>query len=174
MNSQGSKCACGITCIIIKKKRRICRCDWVPCSWKAWLQAKHLHQMFAVWSVDSADQRTGRQHGEFRWGGGKQTKNPWSSLLLVLQDERTDGPHPKTQALLFPLLSSRRLLNCNNSEHSLSKYLHPNAFVLLCYLQRDTHNFPHLKIFKWLFEKVGASVKIKWISFKVILHQSSH
>lgn len=72
---------------------------------------------------------------------GRQTdkKNPWSSLLLVLQDERTDGPHPKTQALLFPLLSSRRVLNCNNSEHSLPKYLHPNALILSSLSFTETH-----------------------------------
>lgn len=62
----------------------------------------------------------------------RQKKNPRSSLLLVLQDERTDGPHPETQALLFRLLFSRRVLKCNNSDRSL-KFLHPNNFVLLCF-----------------------------------------
>lgn len=62
--------------------------------------------------------------------GQQKRQNPWSSLLLVTREKRTDGPHPTIQAPL----SSKTVLQFNNRKHSQIQYLHPNALMYTLHL----------------------------------------
>lgn len=148
-----------------KKKRRICRRYRVLRSWKARLQAKRLHQMFAVWSVDSADQRAGRRDGRFRQGGGKQTKKILDPPFCWSSKTREQMGHTQKHRhycfLRYPPEEESWTVTTVNI-HCRSVFVQMLLFCHRRHLQRGTRAFLNLKKKKkkWLMEKINASANV--------------
>lgn len=95
------------------------------------MSAKHLHQMFIVWSTELDDHWAGRHYRQFQMRDSKETK---SLILPSVGSQRKDNrwATPKnTGTIVASVSSSRIVLNCYNTKHSLLKYLYQNALLIL-------------------------------------------